>query len=214
MFTQKELDEDGQKNEQEILSHFPLHAQRIRRGLWPQTLRRPSPSQGLAKLVLTLLETLRQLIDRQAMRRVSEGSLSESQVEHLGSMLSELHSKIREIASIFDIAEDDLRLDLGPMGELVDPSGATQFSARRSLTLVDVLDRLIDKGVLVQGDLGISLSDVELISVQLLLLISAVKRPKSKSTTSQKRILSPTRGKLSPDTTTRKIKKRMKVVGS
>jgi len=84
-----------------------------------------------------------------------------------------LREKIREIADVFNLSEKDLGLNVGPLGDLVDPQARELDS---TLTLVDLLDRVIEKGVVVFGDLGILVTDVELITIQLRLLVSSVKR--------------------------------------
>jgi Gas vesicle protein K len=76
--------------------------------------------QGLAKLVLSLIELLRQLLERQAIRRMEGGSLSDEQVEEMGRALMTLESKIRELADHFGLNPADLNLDLGPLGNLLE----------------------------------------------------------------------------------------------
>src|ERR1700741_5346185 len=76
--------------------------------------------QGLAKLVLSLIELLRQLLERQAIRRMEGGSLSDEQVENMGSALMKLEAKIQELAEQFGLTPADLNLDLGPLGNLVE----------------------------------------------------------------------------------------------
>ena len=76
--------------------------------------------QGLAKLVLSLIELLRQLLERQAIRRMEGGSLSDDQIESMGSALMKLETKIREMAEQFGLTPADLNLDLGPLGSLLE----------------------------------------------------------------------------------------------
>ena len=75
--------------------------------------------QGLAKLVLTLVEFLRQLLERQAIRRMDGGTLSDAEVERVGLALMRLETKIREIAEVFGLDPDDLNIGLGPIGKLL-----------------------------------------------------------------------------------------------
>jgi hypothetical protein len=75
--------------------------------------------QGLAKLVLTLVEFLRQLLERQAVRRMEGGSLSDEEIERMGVALMRLEEKIRELAEQFGLDPDDLNLSLGPIGNLL-----------------------------------------------------------------------------------------------
>ena len=78
-----------------------------------------SVEQGLAKLVLTLIEFIRRLLEKQAIRRMEGGSLSPEQVEDLGLALMKLEAKLDELKRQFGLAEEDLNLDLGPIGRLI-----------------------------------------------------------------------------------------------
>jgi hypothetical protein len=76
-------------------------------------------ARGLAQLVLTLIELLRQLMERQAIRRVDAGGLTEDQVERLGQALMALEQRMEELKEEFGLADEDLNLDLGPLGRLL-----------------------------------------------------------------------------------------------
>ena len=76
-------------------------------------------AQGLAKLVLGLVELIRQLLERQAIRRMEGGSLPDEQVERMGQALMQLESTVKELASQFGLSSADLNLDLGPLGNLL-----------------------------------------------------------------------------------------------
>ncbi|MGQ0774400.1 MAG: gas vesicle protein K [Pseudonocardiales bacterium] len=69
----------------------------------------------LGRLVLTIVELLRQLMERQALRRVESGTLSDSQVEELGVALMRLEQAMTELREHFDLEPGDLNLDLGPL---------------------------------------------------------------------------------------------------
>ena len=75
--------------------------------------------QGLAKLVLTLVEFLRQLLERQAIRRMDGGTLSDDEIERVGLALMRLEGKVRELAVAFGVDPDDLNIGLGPVGKLL-----------------------------------------------------------------------------------------------
>ena len=75
--------------------------------------------QGLAKLVLTLVEFLRQVLERQAIRRMDGGTLTDDEVERVGLALMRLEAKVREMAEAFGLDPDDLNLGLGPIGKLL-----------------------------------------------------------------------------------------------
>jgi hypothetical protein len=76
--------------------------------------------QGLARLVLSLIELLRRLLERQAIRRMEGGSLDETKIEEMGQALMKLEQKITEIAAVFGLRPEDLNLELGPLGNLLD----------------------------------------------------------------------------------------------
>ena len=78
-----------------------------------------SVEQGLAKLVLTLIEFIRRLLEKQAVRRMEGGDLSPEQIEELGLALMKLEAKLQELKTQFGLSDDDLNLDLGPIGRLI-----------------------------------------------------------------------------------------------
>ena len=73
---------------------------------------------GLAKLVLTLIEVLRKVLEHQAVRRMEGGHLSDAEVEKLGVALLRLNDRMQEMKGIFGLTDDDLQIDLGPLGRL------------------------------------------------------------------------------------------------
>lgn len=78
-----------------------------------------SVQRDLFKLVLTIIELLRQLMERQALRRVDTGELGDDQVEDLGVALMRLEEAVTELRERFDISPEELNLDLGPLGPLL-----------------------------------------------------------------------------------------------
>ena len=75
--------------------------------------------RGLAALVLTMIELLRQIMERQAIRRVEAGGLDDETVERLGSTLMALEARMDELKETFGLNDEDLNLDLGPLGRLL-----------------------------------------------------------------------------------------------
>ena len=75
--------------------------------------------RAVAKLVLTLVEFIRQLLERQAIRRMETGTLTEEQTEAVGLALMRLEETVRELAAQFDLTPEDLNLDLGAVGKLL-----------------------------------------------------------------------------------------------
>lgn len=75
--------------------------------------------QGLAKLVLTLIELIRRLLEKQAIRRIEAESLSDEQIERMGETFLKLEEKMAELKATFGLEDEDLNLNLGPLGDLM-----------------------------------------------------------------------------------------------
>ncbi|CAN5722677.1 gas vesicle protein K [soil metagenome] len=80
----------------------------------PDTVQR-----DLARLVLTLVELLRRVVEHQAIQRMEDPDLSEEQVERMGTALWRLEEKMEEIREVFGLAAEELNIDLGPFGRLL-----------------------------------------------------------------------------------------------
>jgi Gas vesicle protein K len=78
-----------------------------------------SVEQGLAKLVLTLIEFIRRLLEAQALRRMEGRDLTPRQIEELGLALMKLESRMKDLKAEFGLSDDDLNLNLGPLGRLM-----------------------------------------------------------------------------------------------
>ena len=74
--------------------------------------------QGLARLVLTVIELLREVLEHQAIRRMDGGTLSDEEIERLGMALLKLNERMDELKAIFGLTDEDLNIDLGPLGRL------------------------------------------------------------------------------------------------
>jgi hypothetical protein len=74
--------------------------------------------QGLARLVLTIIELLRRVLEHQAIRRMDGGSLSDDEIERLGLALLKLSERMDELKATFGLTDEDLNIDLGPLGRL------------------------------------------------------------------------------------------------
>ena len=74
--------------------------------------------QGLARLVLTVIELLREVLEHQAIRRMDGGTLTEEEIERLGMALLKLNHRMGELKTTFGLTDADLNIDLGPLGRL------------------------------------------------------------------------------------------------
>lgn len=75
--------------------------------------------KGLAQLVLTVVELIRQLMERQALRRIEGGTLTDEEVERLGRTFLALSERMEELKDVFGLEDKDLNLNLGPLGDLM-----------------------------------------------------------------------------------------------
>ena len=124
---------------------------------------------GLAQLILTVVELLRELMEKQALRRMELGSLNEEQIENLGTTFMKLKEEIQRLKEYFHFEDEDLELELGPLG-----LSLTGETTDKKASVVEILDRLLRKGVVVKGDIIISVADVDLISLNLGLLLASI----------------------------------------
>jgi hypothetical protein len=89
--------------------------------LLPQRLETDPESveRDLFKLVLTIIELVRQLMEKQALRRVDQGDLTDEQIEGLGTGLMHLERAMNDLKDRYDLTTADLNIDLGPLGSLL-----------------------------------------------------------------------------------------------
>ena len=88
----------------------------------PRLISADSPretEQGLAKLILTIVELIRKLMEKEAFRRVKKGTLAPVEIQKLGLSLKAVKRKMQEIQAIFGIEDKDMNLNLGPLGDLL-----------------------------------------------------------------------------------------------
>lgn len=123
--------------------------------------------KGLAKLVLVIVELLRQVLERQAQRRIDLGTLSEVEIERLGLAFMQIKDKVGQISEQFGLKPDELEGTL--KGVL-----RSRDANLEGTSLVDVLDRLLVKGAVIGGRITVSVADIDLVALDLLATLSAV----------------------------------------
>jgi hypothetical protein len=135
---------------------------------------------GLGQLVLTVIELLRELMEKQAIRRIEKGKLTDEQIERLGNNFKRLKDEVERFKDFFELEDEDIGLDLGPVTLIEDETGKA--------SVVEILDRLLGKGVVVRGDVVISVADVDLIALNLGLLLASIDKASELYGTSTKRL--------------------------
>jgi len=105
----------------------------------PSSLRwNPKPDdvqRSVAQLVLTIVEFLRRLMERQAIRRMEQRTLTRKEVEAVGQALMQLETTIRDIGAKFGLTPEDLNLDLGPLGKLMSIDALSGRTAARTKSM-------------------------------------------------------------------------------
>ena len=102
------------------LDHFVRGLEQVTSGLPSRLNADPrNVERGLAQLVLTLVELLRQLMERQAVRRMEQGTLTEDEIERLGQTFLLLRDRMQELKATFGLKDAELNVDLGPLGKFL-----------------------------------------------------------------------------------------------
>lgn len=131
--------------------------------------------KGLAKLVLIVVDLLRQILERQAKRRVEGNQLSEEEIERLGVAFMRIKNKIEVITNQFGIEKSEIERGLSSM--------VSNENLPHHATIVDLLDRVVEKEAVIAGTLSISVADIDLVVLNLLASITTTnnkdKREKS-----------------------------------
>lgn len=138
----------------------------------------PAPSRnsdaGLAPLLLTVAELIRQLMEAQVIRRMESGALDDTDLERAAESLQRLEAEIIRLCDVFGIDPADLNLDLGDMGTLLPGSqGYYPGEPSKSPSLLELLDRLLDTGVVVEGEVDLGLAQLNLIQAKLKLILTS-----------------------------------------
>jgi hypothetical protein len=138
------------------------------------TRRAINSKAGLASLVLTLVELIRQLMEAQVIRRMDEQMLSETELDAAAESLQKLEEEILRLCDIFEINPNDLNLDLGEVGTLL-PKPGSYYPGEPSqeASILELLDRLLNVGIVVQGDLDLGVANLNLIQAKIRLVLTS-----------------------------------------
>lgn len=129
---------------------------------------------GLAPLLLTVTELIRQLMEAQVIRRMDADLLSEEDLERAGDSLQRLEEEIIRLCEIFEIDPADLNIDLGELGTLMPKEGG-YYPGEPSdePSIVELLDRVLHKGVVIDGNLDLGIAQLNLIQARLHLVLTS-----------------------------------------
>ena len=126
---------------------------------------------GIASLVLSLVETIIDVLERQALRRFTSGSLTEQEVERLGMAFAEMRDRMSKVAGQFGYKPQAIELALRSGQK--DIIGLSD-SEGHAVSLTDLIDKLIDKEAVLAGDIRIAVAGVDLVTLNLLASIGSV----------------------------------------
>lgn len=129
---------------------------------------------GLAPLLLTVVELVRQLMEAQVIRRMEAEELSEADLERAAESLRTLEEQVVKLCEVFEIDPADLNIDLGEIGTLLPKTGG-YYPGETSTnpTILELLDRLLNTGVVLEGDLDLGLAQLNLIHAKLRLVLTS-----------------------------------------
>lgn len=132
------------------------------------------PDAGLAPLLLTVVELIRQLMEAQVIRRMDSGDLSDADLDRAADSLRQLEAQVIRLCDVFEIDPADLNIDLGEVGTLL-PKNGGYYPGERSTspTILELLDRLLNTGVVLEGNVDLGLAQIDLIHAKLQLVLTA-----------------------------------------
>ena len=129
---------------------------------------------GLASLLLTVIELLRQLMEAQVIRRMDAGILSDKELNRAAESLRQFEEQVIRLCGVFDIDTEDLNLDLGEIGTLLPKSGEYYPGENsKNPSILELLDRILNTGVVLDGSLDLGLAELNLIHARLRLVLTA-----------------------------------------
>ena len=140
------------------------------------SLDKPKNNQsGLAQLLLTVVELLRQLLEAQVIRRMDKGILSDEELDKAAESLQKLETQIVELCKIFEIDPAELNINLGEeIGSLLPKPGSYYPGENtNNPSLLELLDRILYTGIVVEGNVDIGLAQLDLIHAKLRLVLTS-----------------------------------------
>ncbi|BBD55951.1 MULTISPECIES: gas vesicle protein K [Planktothrix] len=129
---------------------------------------------GLAPLVLTLVELIRQLMEAQVIRRMEGNTLSEEELDRAAQSLQQLEIQVLKLCEIFEIDPTDLNIELSEFGTLLPKSGSYYPGENtQNPSILELLDRLMNTGIVVEGSVDLGLAQLNLIHAKLRLVLTS-----------------------------------------
>ncbi|BAY27782.1 gas vesicle protein GvpK [Calothrix sp. NIES-2100] len=129
---------------------------------------------GLVPLLLTVVELIRQLMEAQIIRRMEQECLTESDLERAAESLQKLEEQVLNLCQIFEIDPADLNIHLGELGSLL-PRAGSYYPGQtgNSPSVLELLDRLLNTGIVVDGEIDLGIAQIDLIHAKLRLVLTS-----------------------------------------
>jgi hypothetical protein len=131
------------------------------------------PEAGLAPLLLTVIELVRQLMEAQVIRRMEAGELTDADLERAAESLRKLEEQVLQLCEVFEIDPADLNVDLGEVGTLLPKTGYYPGEHSTNPSILELLDRLLNVGVVLEGDVELGIAQLNLIHAKLRLVLTS-----------------------------------------
>ncbi len=129
---------------------------------------------GLAPLLLTVVELVRQLMEAQVIRRMEAGHLSDDDLDRAAESLRKLEEQVIQLCDVFEVDPADLNVDLGEIGTLLPKAGGYYpGTASANPSILELLDRLLNTGIVVEGEVDLGLAQLNLIHAKLRLVLTS-----------------------------------------
>ncbi len=138
------------------------------------TTSKANSQAGLAPLLLTVVELVRQLMEAQVIRRMEQGSLSDSDLERAAESIQKLEEQVLNLCEIFEVDPADLNVNLGDFGTLLPQAGSYYPGETGSCpSVLELLDRLLNTGIVVDGEIDLGIAQLNLIHAKLRLVLTS-----------------------------------------
>lgn len=135
---------------------------------------RSNKDAGLAPLLLTVVELVRQLMEAQVIRRMEAGHLSDTDLDRAAESLRKLEEQVVHLCEVFEVDPADLNIDLGEIGNLLPKAGGYYPGETSSNpSILELLDRLLNTGLVVEGSVDLGLAQLNLIQAKLKLVLTS-----------------------------------------
>jgi len=171
-----QLNSDGNESNSSAAGAATLLATRLKSTATSQADRVQQAEKlqdGIASLALNLIETIIEILERQAIRRFSSGTLTDREIERLGISFSQMRNQLLEVAAKFNYQPKSLALALATKNDLLGLGEATDEPESKSLSIADLIDKLIDNQAVIAGDVRIAVAGIDLVTLNLLASIKS-----------------------------------------